>query len=170
MIIPDLQVLRKWLDQLQYTCFECDSCEALHLPHMQNLDGVFDAKIDILDDTLVFSALAEVRPTAIIPLMANLSQINASSLLVKTFMDIQDSAMPKLVVCYSVPLAAGLTFEQFSLYLQQMEEQVGAVVFELFSNNMLFDPNDTEPEPGDESEEEGEESFHADDAPSPVIH
>ena len=74
---------------------------------MQNVDGVFDAKIDILDDMLVFSALAEVRPTAIVPLIANLSQINASSLLVKTFMDIQDSAMPKLVVCYSLPLSAG---------------------------------------------------------------
>lgn len=162
MIIPDLTVLRTWLDQLQLSCFECDSCQALHLPHMQNVDGVFDAKIDILDDMLVFSALAEVRPTAIVPLIANLSQINASSLLVKTFMDIQDSSMPKLVVCYSLPLNAGLTFEQFSLSLQLMEEQVGAVIFELFSNNMLFDPNDAEPE--------DEENFRADSVPSPVIH
>ena len=120
MIIPDLTILRTWLDQMKLSCFECDSCQALHLPHMQNVDGVFDAKIDILDDMLVFSALAEVRPTAIVPLIANLSQINASSLLVKTFMDIQDSAMPKLVVCYSLPLSAGLTFEQFSLALQLM--------------------------------------------------
>ena len=145
MIIPDLTILRTWLDQMKLSCFECDSCQALHLPHMQNVDGVFDAKIDILDDMLVFSALAEVRPTAIVPLIANLSQINASSLLVKTFMDIQDSAMPKLVVS-----------------LQLMEEQVGAVIFELFSNNMLFDPNDAEPE--------DEESFRADSVPSPVIH
>ena len=43
-----------------------------------------------------------------------------------------------------------------------MEEQVGAVIFELFSNNMLFDPNDAEPE--------DEESFRADSVPSPVIH
>ncbi len=29
------------------SAFECDSCQALHLPHMQNFDGIFDAKIDL---------------------------------------------------------------------------------------------------------------------------
>ena len=39
--------------------FECDSCQALHLPHMQNFDGIFDAKIDLVDNVVLFSALAE---------------------------------------------------------------------------------------------------------------
>ena len=27
---------------------------ALHLPHMQNFDGIFDAKIDLINDVILF--------------------------------------------------------------------------------------------------------------------
>ncbi len=37
LIVPDLAMLRRWLDQLNILYFECDSCQALHLPHMQIL-------------------------------------------------------------------------------------------------------------------------------------
>lgn len=82
---PDISQLREWLDQLKTSYFECDSCAALHLPHMQNIDGIFDAKLDIMNNVLVLSALAELKPTAIITLVANISQINASSLTAKVF-------------------------------------------------------------------------------------
>ncbi len=42
-----LDTLRRWLDEIGISFFECDSCQALHLPHMQNFDGIFDAKIDL---------------------------------------------------------------------------------------------------------------------------
>ncbi|MGL5371008.1 MAG: YbjN domain-containing protein, partial [Plesiomonas shigelloides] len=55
--VPDLTVLKTWLLQLGIEFFECESCQALHLPHMQNINGIFDAKIDLLDeDIIVFSA------------------------------------------------------------------------------------------------------------------
>lgn len=44
LVVPDIDLLRRWLDQQNITWFECDACQALHLPHMQNFDGVFDAK------------------------------------------------------------------------------------------------------------------------------
>lgn len=163
MVIPDLSILREWLDRLKLSYFECDACEALHLPHMQNIEGVFDAKVDIMDETLVFSSLSEVKPTAIIPLVANLSQINASSLLVKTFMDIQDVSLPKLVVCYSFPITAGMTFEQFSLVIQQAEEQIVSVIFEIFSNNMLYTTEEIE-------QEDEEDMLQSTPAPTPVLH
>ncbi len=73
----------------RHQLFECDSCQALHLPHMQNFDGIFDAKIDLVDNVVLFSALAEVKPSALLALSADLSAINASSLTVKAFIDIQ---------------------------------------------------------------------------------
>lgn len=54
------------------SAFECDSCQALHLPHMQNFDGIFDAKIDLVDNVVLFSALAEVKPSALLALSADL--------------------------------------------------------------------------------------------------
>ncbi len=100
-VVPTLDTLRQWLDDAGITYFECDSCQALHLPHMQNFDGVFDAKIDLINDVILFSALAEVKPSALLALASDLSAINASSLTVKAFLDIQDDNLPKLVVCQS---------------------------------------------------------------------
>ena len=90
LVVPGLDTLRRWLDEIGISFFECDSCQALHLPHMQNFDGIFDAKIDLVDNVVLFSALAEVKPSALLALSADLSAINASSLTVKAFIDIQD--------------------------------------------------------------------------------
>ncbi|PHM61339.1 YbjN domain-containing protein [Xenorhabdus ishibashii] len=159
MVIPDLSILRTWLEQLKISYFENDSGSILHLPHMQNIDGLFDAKIDLLGDVVLLSALAEVRPTAIIPLVANLSQINACSLTVKAFIDVQDESLPKLIVCQAFPIAAGMTFKQFSNFMQQGEEQIANVIFEIHSNNLLYVNNDVESEMEVEVEVEDEESL-----------
>ncbi|ATA21428.1 MAG: YbjN domain-containing protein [Gibbsiella quercinecans] len=138
LIVPDLALLRRWLDQLGISFFECDACQALHLPHMQNFDGVFDAKIDLVDNVILFSALAEVKPTALIPLVGDLSQINASSLTTKAFVDIQDDNLPKLVVCQSLSGVVGITLEQFAHFMQQGEEQISMIILEARANDLLF--------------------------------
>ncbi|WP_438288561.1 YbjN domain-containing protein [Edwardsiella tarda] len=160
LIVPDLDVLRHWLDQLGTTFFECDSCQALHLPHMQNFDGVFDAKVDLLDNTILFTALAEVRPTALIALVAELSQINASTLGVKAFVDIQDDNLPKLIACMSLNVSVGITLEQFAAFMQQAEEQVSMVMMEARANGMLFLGEG----------EEGEGEFSAESSGGPLLH
>ena len=98
LVVPGLDTLRRWLDEIGISFFECDSCQALHLPHMQNFDGIFDAKIDLVDNVVLFSALAEVKPSALLALSADLSAINASSLTVKAFIDIQDDRAVRLVL------------------------------------------------------------------------
>ncbi|MFS1538127.1 MAG: YbjN domain-containing protein [Candidatus Phlomobacter fragariae] len=135
---PDIAKLREWLVQLKTSYFECDNCQALHLPHMQNIDGIFDAKVDIVENVLVFSVLAELKPTSIITLLANLSQINASSLTAKAFMEINDENLPKLVVSQSFSLLAGMTYNQFSSFLQLAEEQMAAIIFEVYNNDLLY--------------------------------
>ncbi|MFP3028936.1 MAG: YbjN domain-containing protein [Arsenophonus sp.] len=135
---PDIAKLREWIVQFKTSYFECDNCQALHLPHMQNIDGVFDAKVDIVENILVFSVLAELKPTSIITLLANLSQINASSLTAKVFMEINDENLPKLVVSQSFSLSAGMTCNQFLSFLQQAEEQMAAIIFEVYNNDLLY--------------------------------
>ncbi|NIG87924.1 YbjN domain-containing protein [Serratia symbiotica] len=138
LIVPDLALLRRWLDQSGISFFECNSCQALHLPHMQNFDGVFDAKVDLVENVILFSALAEVKPTTLIPLVANLSLINASSLTVKAFVDIQDDNLPKLIVCQSLSIAVGVTLEQFTHFMQQGKEQISMVILEARENDLLY--------------------------------
>ncbi|HCT5521999.1 TPA: YbjN domain-containing protein [Klebsiella aerogenes] len=146
LVVPGLDTLRHWLDELGINFFECDSCQALHLPHMQNFDGIFDAKIDLLDNVVLFSALAEVKPSALLPLSADLSAINASSLTVKAFLDIQDDNLPKLVVCQALPVGAGVTLEQFAWFFRQSEEQVSMVILEAGANQLLYKAEEQEEE------------------------
>lgn len=145
LIVPDLALMRRWLEQLGVSFFECDSCQALHLPHLQDVDGVFDAKVDLLENVILFSAVAEIRPVALIPLVADLSQINASSLTTKVFIDIQDDNLPKMVICQSLSVAAGITLEQFRLLLQEGEEQTTQIIMEARANELLtVSDNDTD--------------------------
>ena len=146
LVVPGLDTLRHWLDELGISFFECDSCQALHLPHMQNFDGIVDAKIDLLDNVVLFSALAEVKPSALLPLSADLSAINASSLTVKAFLDIQDDNLPKLVVCQALPVGAGVTLEQFAWFFRQSEEQVSMVILEAGANQLLYKAEEQEEE------------------------
>ncbi|MBP9643152.1 YbjN domain-containing protein [Budvicia aquatica] len=157
LIVPDLALMRRWLEQLGVSFFECDSCQALHLPHLQNINGIFDAKVDLLENVILFSAVAEIRPVALIPLVADLSQINASSLTTKVFIDIQDDNLPKMVICQSLSVTAGITIEQFSLLLEEGEAQTTQIIMEARANELLtVSDND-----------EGEEDIQV---ISPVIH
>ena len=141
-VVPTLDTLRQWLDDAGITFFECDSCQALHLPHMQNFDGIFDAKIDLINDVILFSALAEVKPSALLALASDLSAINASSLTVKAFLDIQDDNLPKLVVCQSLFSGAGLSFKQFSWFMRLSEEQISMVMMEANAHHLLYSVED----------------------------
>ena len=134
LVVPGLDTLRRWLDEIGISFFECDSCQALHLPHMQNFDGILDAKIDLVDNVVLFSALAEVKPSALLALSADLSAINASSLTVKAFIDIQDDNLPKLVVCQSLSIGPGVTMEQISM-----------VILEAGANQLLYKGEEEEP-------------------------
>lgn len=141
-VVPTLDTLRQWLDDAGITYFECDSCQALHLPHMQNFDGIFDAKIDLINDVILFSALAEVKPSALLALASDLSAINASSLTVKAFLDVQDDNLPKLVVCQSLFSGAGVSFKQFSWFMRLSEEQISMVMMEASAHHLLFSNED----------------------------
>lgn len=79
-------------------------------------------------------------------LVADLSQINASSLTVKAFIDIQDDNLPKLIVCQSLVVEVGVTIEQFGYFMQQCEEQISMIIMEARANDLLFIGNNDEEE------------------------
>lgn len=158
LVVPGLDTLRQWLDELGISFYECDTCQALHLPHMQNFEGLYDAKIDLVDDIVLFSAMAEVKPSALLALASDLSAINASSLTIKAFLDIQDDNLPKLVVCQSLYAEPGIAFKQFAAFMRQSEEQISMVILEASAHQLLF------------TTEQDEDEQKADDAPNNFLH
>ncbi|EOV9015181.1 YbjN domain-containing protein [Cronobacter muytjensii] len=144
LVVPTLDTLRRWLDNLGVSFFECDTCQALHLPHMQNFDGVFDAKIDLVDNVVLFSAMAEIKPSALLTVASDLSAINAGSLTLKAFLDIQDDNLPKLVVCQTLLAEVGVTAEQFGAFFRQSEQQTSMVIMEARAQQLIYTPEEDE--------------------------
>ena len=137
LVTPDLEMLRDWMDKTTIDWFECGSCQALHLSAMQNIDGVFDAKLDIIDNVILVTVSAEIRSSALLSLAGEISQINASSLTAKCFLDIQDDSLPRIILCQSLSIGQGLAFAQFSFFMQQSEEQLSMIIMELAANHLL---------------------------------
>ncbi|KFD18035.1 putative sensory transduction regulator [Tatumella ptyseos ATCC 33301] len=143
LVTPDLEMLRDWMDKTTIDWFECGSCQALHLSAMQNIDGVFDAKLDIIDNVILVTVSAEVRSSALLTLVGEISQINASSLTAKCFLDIQDDSLPRLIICQSLSIGYGLALPQFSFFMQQSEEQLSMIIMELAANHLLVTSENT---------------------------
>jgi hypothetical protein len=57
---------------------------------------------------------------------------------VKAFLDMQDDNLPKLVVCQSLYVVPGVTFEQFECFVRQSEEQISMVILEAGAHQLLF--------------------------------
>lgn len=138
LIMLDRSQLKRWLDLTGYMYYQCETCQALHLPHMQTAEGVSDAKVDIINNVLVLSVMAELRLTSLLPASYELSQVNASSLLVKTFIDIQDEGYPRLIMSHSFNLSAGIALRQFKHFITVGEEQISTIMGEFYASGMLL--------------------------------
>ncbi|WP_367680215.1 YbjN domain-containing protein [Candidatus Fukatsuia anoeciicola] len=155
--IPDLALLRCWLSQLECPFFECDSCQAFHLRHMQKHNCVSDVRIDLKDNIILFSVLVEIRPIALISLNNNLSHINTLSLTAKAFINIEeDDNLAQLVICQSISIATGIIKQQFNYFIQQSTEQILMIISTIVENDMLFLNNYYEYK--DDEEEDKEEN------------
>ncbi|MGL4860818.1 MAG: YbjN domain-containing protein [Enterobacteriaceae bacterium] len=162
IVTPDISVLRQWLTDIGITFYECDSCDALHLPEIQDYQGIFDTKMTVTDNVLLITSVAEIRPTSVLSLVSDLSRLNATSLTAKALLDIQDDNMPKLVLCQSLSIGPGLTMGQFEHFMRNAEEQLVLMMMDVTVSGGVI----SETEVSEESFENEEEVF----APASSVH
>lgn len=136
-ITPELSIIAQWLNRLNVDFYQCDQCQALHLSYLQKIEGVNDAKIELIDDILVISMNAEIKQSAIVALLSELSQINQSVFFTKVYLDINDNSEPKIVFAYSMHVAERVTFNQFSMSLASVEEESLQIISELYNGDLL---------------------------------
>ena len=60
----------------------------------------------------------------------------------KAFLDMQDDNLPKLVVCQSLSVMQGVTYEQFAWFVRQSEEQISMVILEANAHQLLLPTDD----------------------------
>lgn len=126
LTVPDYLQLESWLTSADIETYKCDSCNGLHLPHMQQESGVLDSKLDIEGEVLFFTTTAEVRPSKITAVLADLGELNATHPLLKVFLDINDDTLPVLVCCHSLPLSAGIAPVQVLHFVEFVGKQMRA--------------------------------------------
>lgn len=135
--LSELSLISEWLKKLNVEFYQCDSCLALHLSYLQKLDGVADAKVELIDNVVMMSVIADIKSSAIMSLMAELSQINLSTFFAKVYLDVKDNSEARIVFSYSLHMTDGLTFNQFSMSLASLEEEALQVIGELHSCDLL---------------------------------
>ncbi|STH42969.1 TPR repeat-containing protein [Escherichia coli] len=54
----------------------------------------------------------------------------------------QDDNLPKLVVCQSLSVMQGVTYEQFAWFVRQSEEQISMVILEANAHQLLLPTDD----------------------------
>ncbi|TKB48910.1 YbjN domain-containing protein [Ferrimonas sediminicola] len=108
--------IHRWLEAMQMEFYLCGACDGFHLTKMQELPGVFDSKLELIEEQglLQFSTSMELRPATLFKLHSELGELNNRHNELKIFIELMDDTLPKLVITTHVRTAAGLSEAQFA--------------------------------------------------------
>ena len=115
--VPDKALLQEWLDATGTEHYLCGQCEGLHIRALQDTPGVIDSRLFLEEYGLLLTTELEIRPGALLLLSADLGRLNMDYPTLKIFLDVVDEALPQLVVAAMCPAGAGLSPNQFKLFV-----------------------------------------------------
>ncbi len=136
--MPTQPLLQGWLDDNHINHYLCDQCDGLHLPALQELEGAVDSRLLLQDYGLLLTTELEIRPMALLPVAADLGRMNMNYPILKLFMDIVDEATPQLVVASNFPAQAGISGEQFALFIIEAMAASSQLATECLQLDYLF--------------------------------
>ncbi len=76
-----------------------------------------DSRLFVEAEGVMASTEISIRPTGLLPLMADLGRLNMDFAHLKIFVDIQDQDLPKLIICDHLLAGAGVSQEQFTFFM-----------------------------------------------------
>ncbi len=135
---PDREILKAWLDAAGTEYYLCNQCEGLHIPALQELEGVVDSRIFREKYGVLFTTELEVRPMALLALAADLGRINMDYPTLKIFLDVVDDATPQLVVAGVLPAGGGISDAQFRQFVRLTTEGTSRLAAECQQLDYLF--------------------------------
>lgn len=143
----DATQLEQWLEDGGFEHYICDQCNGLHLPSLQELEGVIDSRLFVEPWGILLSTEFVIRPTAMLVIAADSGRLNMDYPTLKLFMDVVDDAMPQLVSGATLLTGAGVTQPQFRLYVSSAIEAVTQLAAELAHLDYLLPEEGAEPPP-----------------------
>jgi len=150
---PDRDLLERWLEDMHVENYLCGHCDGLHISALHALEGVINSRVYLEQNALFFSTEFEVRPTALLPLAADLGRLNMDYPTLKIFPDVVDDATPQLVASANLLISSRITPEQFTEFVVTALDGTRLLAEECLQLNYLF----TE---ADHLQAEGSRSVH----------
>lgn len=141
---PDQGQLEYWLNRAGISFYLCDQCNGLHVSSVQEFEGVSDARLFLEPWGILFSTELVIRPVALLPLAADLGRLNIDYPTLKLFLDIVDDAMPQLVAGAMWLTGAGISEDQFRLFMTTAMQAVGQLATESAHLDYLLLEENTE--------------------------
>lgn len=127
---PSQEDLKRWLETLDIDFYLCGACDGYHLAHLQQCQGVFDSKLELMEPQglLAFSTSVELRPTALLTLHSQMNELSQQFTELKLYIDVVDDTLPKLIISCHCLIGAGLTEAQFTEFLGHHQGQTLALL------------------------------------------
>jgi len=142
--LPDKALLQDWLDQSGTEHYLCGQCEGLHIRALQESSGVVDSRLFLEEYGLLLTTELELRPGAVLQVAADLGRLNMDYPTLKIFLDLVDEALPQLVVAGSSLSGAGLSRDQFDLFVATTIEATSHLAAACEQLNYLYKPTDSD--------------------------
>ncbi|MGP7733711.1 MULTISPECIES: YbjN domain-containing protein [Oceanimonas] len=109
----------RWLVAGHIDHYICENCHGIHLAELQELDGILESRLFVEHEDAIVTTEVEIRPTALLMLMADLGRLNMNYPSLKIFVDIVDDNLPRLIVANYLHTQAGIEQHQFQWIMQQ---------------------------------------------------
>lgn len=150
---PDRDLLERWLEEIHVENYLCGHCDGLHITALHALEGVVNSRIYLEQGVLFFSTSFEVRPTALLPLAADLGRLNMDFPTLKIFPDVVDDNTPQLVASASMLTGSRISPDQFAEFVVTTLDGTRLLAEECLALNYLFTD-------ADDLQTEGSRSLH----------
>nr|WP_227875071.1 YbjN domain-containing protein [Oceanisphaera profunda] len=133
----------RWLSASYIEHYVCENCHGIHLSELQELEGVLESRLFVEQEGALLTSEIEIRPTALLVLVAELGRLNMNYPSLKVFVDIVDDNLPRLIVADYMHTQAGLDESQFTWIVQQTVMATQQLLFEIGELGFLM--HDEEP-------------------------
>ncbi|PSJ48285.1 YbjN domain-containing protein [Zobellella taiwanensis] len=121
----------RWLMAGHIDHYICENCHGIHLSELQELEGVLESRLFVEHEDAILTTEVEIRPTALLMLVADLGRLNMNYPSLKVFVDIVDDNLPRLIVADYLHTQAGMEQHQFQWIVQQTMMATQQLVQEL---------------------------------------
>ena len=133
----------RWLSAGYIEHYVCENCHGIHLSELHEPEGVLESRLFVEQEGALLTSEIEIRPTALLVLVADLGRLNMNYPNLKVFVDIVDDNLPRLIVADYMHTQAGIDQAQFTWIVQQTVIATQQLLFEISELGFLM--QDEEP-------------------------